>query len=80
MSEAPIYETLSQIFERIFDEDVELKASTTAKDVPGWDSLAHIRLMLAVEKAFNIKISAAETASLKNVGDLVGVIVSRGAA
>jgi acyl carrier protein len=54
-----------------------LKAETTADDVDGWDSLSHIRLVLSVEKAFNVKFSAAEVGKLKNVGELVGLIRSK---
>jgi acyl carrier protein len=42
--------------------------------VDGWDSLTHIRLMLTVEKAFNIKFSVSEIGKLENVGDLVTLI------
>jgi acyl carrier protein len=36
------------------------RASTTAHDVVGWDSLSHIRLTLNVERQFNVEFSAAE--------------------
>ena len=34
----------------------------TAGDVPEWDSMSHVRLMLTVERAFNTKFAAAEIA------------------
>jgi acyl carrier protein len=46
----------------------------TAGDVPEWDSMSHVRLMLTVERAFNTKFAAAEIAGLQNVDDLVSVI------
>jgi acyl carrier protein len=46
----------------------------TAKDVDGWDSLAHIRLMLTVERAFKVKFSTPEIGKLENVGGLVALI------
>jgi acyl carrier protein len=49
----------------------------SAKDVDGWDSLTHIRLMLTVEKYFKIKLSAPEIGKLANVGDLVALIKAR---
>ena len=78
MQEGQIYERLSAIFVDVFDDDtLALKAETTADDVDGWDSLSHIRLVLSVEKAFNVKFSAAEVGKLKNVGELVGLIQAK---
>ena len=48
-----------------------------AKDVDGWDSLTHIRLILSVEKAFKIKFTTSEIGNLENVGDLVALIRAR---
>jgi len=47
-----------------------LEDETLAAQVPGWDSLAHVRVLFAVEKAFGIRIKALEAVRLKNVGDL----------
>ena len=78
MDEAQIYARLTQIFEDVFDEDsIQLKPETTAKDVDGWDSLTHIRLILTIEKAFKVKFSTSEIGKLENVGDLVKLIVAR---
>ena len=58
MDEAQIYERLTEIFRDIFDDDsISLTPELSAKDVDGWDSLTHIRLMLTVEKAFKVKFS-----------------------
>jgi acyl carrier protein len=78
MEEGQIYQRLNEIFADVFDEDdLAVKAETTAEDVDGWDSLSHIRLVLSVEKAFSVKFSAAEVGKLKNVGELVGLIRSK---
>ncbi|MET0408532.1 MAG: acyl carrier protein [Hyphomicrobium sp.] len=78
MSTDEIYEKLTQIFHDVFDDDsIALKPELTAADVEEWDSLNHIRLVLAVEKEFGVKFSAAHVASLKNVGDLVKLIQER---
>ena len=53
---------------------IVLTPELTASDVPEWDSLSHIRLVLAIQKTFRTKFSAAQTANLKNVGDLVELI------
>ena len=51
--------------------ELTLGVSTTASDVDGWDSLAHIRLMLSVERVLKIKLSASEIGRLKSVDDLL---------
>lgn len=76
-----IYSKLTVIFHDVFDdESIVATPELTADDVPEWDSLSHIRLMLAVQKAFAIKLSAAQIASLKTVGDLATLIEVKTAA
>jgi acyl carrier protein len=78
MDESEIYSKLAEIFEDVFDGDVKrLTPELTAKDVDGWDSLAHIRLMLTIEKAFKVKFSTSEIGKLENVGSLVALIKAR---
>lgn len=73
-----IYSKLTDVFRDVLDDDtLELTPGLTAKDVDGWDSLSHIRLMLNVERAFTIKLSAAEIGKLKTVGDLVELIARK---
>ncbi len=70
--EDPVLSRLTPIFREVFDDDaLVLTPGMTAGDVDGWDSLAHIRLILSVQKAFGIKFSAVEMSRLKNVGDLM---------
>ncbi len=78
MEEPQIYARLEGIFQDVFDEDSIIVApQLSATDVDGWDSLAHIRLILTVEKAFKIKFSTSEIGKLQNVGDLVALIKAR---
>ena len=78
MNEPQIYALLAEIFKDVFDEDsIEVTPELSAKNVDGWDSLTHIRLILTVEKAFKIKFSTSEIGKLENVGDLVTLIKAR---
>jgi len=78
MDEPQIYSRLQQIFEDVFDEDsIKVSPQLSAKDVDGWDSLTHIRLILTIEKAFKVKFSTSEIGKLENVGDLVTLIKAR---
>jgi acyl carrier protein len=70
-----IYTRLAAVFRDIFDDDsIVLHPETTAKDIPGWDSSAHINLIVATELKFGIKFKTAELESLRNVGHFVQVI------
>jgi acyl carrier protein len=51
-------------------DDFNLQDETMAPEVPGWDSLNHVNIILAVEKSFNVKFKSYEVLRLKNVGDL----------
>jgi acyl carrier protein len=78
MDDAQIYARLTEIFADVFDEDdIAVTPELSAKDVDGWDSLTHIRLILTVEKAFKIKFSTSEVGKMENVGDLVKLIKAR---
>jgi acyl carrier protein len=70
----PVITGLTSVFREVFDDDeLQLRPEMTADDVDGWDSLAHIRLILSVQKAFGIKFSPIEMNRLKNVGDLIAL-------
>ena len=69
---------LVPIFQDVLDDDsLAIDATTTAQDVDGWDSLAHIRLVVSIEKAFALRFSAAEISELQNVGDMAALIVKK---
>jgi acyl carrier protein len=78
MDTPQIYTRLAEIFQDVFDEDsIKVTPELSAKEVDGWDSLTHIRLILTVERAFKIKFSTSEIGKLENVGDLVALIQTR---
>jgi acyl carrier protein len=74
MKHDAITKRLQDIFLDVMDVDVTLSPELSAKDVPEWDSLAHVRLIITIERNFKIKFAAAEVNALKNVGDLIALI------
>jgi len=83
MSREDIVEQLRLIMADVFDVDLapgELTETTTANDIEEWDSLSHIRLVVAVERKFGVKFSNAEIESLKTVGDLVSLLQAKASA
>ena len=78
MERQEVFEKLTGVFEDVFDiEDVELTDATSADDIEEWDSLSHIQLIVAVEKAFKTKFTSLEIMKWKNVGELVDSILSK---
>ena len=78
MDTALVKERLTSIFRDIFDDpSLELRDGMTAGEVEGWDSLTHIDLIVAVEKAFKIRLSTKEVRNLANVGDFLNLIASK---
>jgi acyl carrier protein len=55
----------------------DINEKSTAKNVPGWDSLKHMNIILAVETEYNIKFKGLEILRIKNVGDLQNLINSK---
>ncbi len=55
-------------------ESFEFDDATTASMVPGWDSLSHVRVIMAVEQAYNIRFRTLEVIRLKNVGELQALL------
>lgn len=70
-----VIEELQPIFRDIFDDEtISVNEQTTAADIEDWDSLAQIRLIVAIEKHFRIKFATADIVDLENVGDMVKLI------
>ena len=78
MSATEVRAELTRVFRDTFDDDsLELRDDLTAKDVPGWDSLTNIDLVVSVEKRFKIKLTTRDVVGLKNVGELLRLIEQR---
>jgi acyl carrier protein len=80
MSSDQILPQVRALMEDVFDiDDLSVTPATTAEDIEEWDSLSHIRLIVAVERKFKIKFKTADIEGLKNVGDLVNMIGAKAA-
>jgi acyl carrier protein len=78
METTQILERLTDVFRDVFDDDsFEVTPKLSAKDVDGWDSLTHIRLILTIEREFKIKFSTSEIGKLQTVGDLITLIKAK---
>lgn len=78
MSKEEVFEKLNEVFRDVFDdEEITVTETTTADDIEDWDSLEHINLLAAVEQEFGIKFNMGQVVSMKNVGEMAEIIMSK---
>ena len=78
MTKEEIYNALDEVFQEVFEDDeIHVNEFTTADDIEDWDSLEHINLVVAVENKFGIKFNMNEVTTMKNVGEMVDIILER---
>lgn len=78
MRKEEVFEKLNEVFRDVFDdEDITVTEATTADDIEDWDSLEHINLLAAVEQEFGIKFNMGQVVSMKNVGEMAEIIMSK---
>lgn len=73
-----IVDRLTDVFQDVFDDpSIALFDEMTAADLDDWDSLQHIVLVLAIERAFGLKLNPAEVGKLANVGRMIDLLLAR---
>jgi len=78
MERKDIIGKMEEIFTDIMDlKDIKLTDETNAEDIEEWDSLSHIQIVVALEKAYGIKFSSQEMIAWKNVGDIIDCILNK---
>jgi len=78
MERKDILEKLNEIFCEVLDvENLVLTEDMSADDIEEWDSLANIQLVVAIEKAFKVKISSIEIRGWENVGDMTDALLKK---
>lgn len=76
MSDTDVRERLQQIFREVFaDPTIQLRDEMTARDIEGWDSLAHIDLIIAVEQKLGIRFAVADISLMKEAGQNIGSFI-----
>lgn len=73
-----IDERISAVFHEVFaNQALELSDSTTFQDVPGWDSLAHVKLISALETEFETKFSVRDVMKMTSVGAIRQAVAAK---
>ena len=76
--QASVLAELTEIFRAVFEDPaIELTPDTTSDDLPCWDSMNHITIVVEAECRFGIQFQVSEIEELKNVGELVQLIQAR---
>jgi acyl carrier protein len=71
---------ITAVFQDVFANDtLQLADSTTFADVPGWDSLAHVRLITALEAEFETKFSVREVMKMNTVAAIRQAVAAKAA-
>ena len=72
MQREKITSAVQDIFRDVLDNpSLAIQDGMTASDIDGWDSLAHISIITAIEKQFAIRFSLSEIDSLACIGDMI---------
>ena len=78
MSDKLVWNSVVDVIRETFgDEQIEVTAETTAADIPEWNSVSNVELLVNLEYAFDVRFYTGEIAKVKNVGELVDIISSR---
>ncbi len=54
-----------------------LSEETAIGDIPAWDSLRHIQIIVAIEKEFGFKFTTDAMTDIEDVSDLVSAVEAR---
>lgn len=52
----------------------ELNDATKARDVEGWDSLAHATLILRLQRIFGVRLDPAQANGAQDLGSLTSIV------
>lgn len=78
MNREEVLAKLSVVFKEFFDDDtISISENTTADDIEEWDSFEHVNLMVTVEDEFGIDIPMGRIVKMKNVGELIDIIMEQ---
>ncbi len=80
MDESQALEWITTIVKQeLDDDDVHLTMVTLPADIEGWDSLAHVGIVVSLERGVGRQFTTDQIASLESVGDLVRLVLNAAA-
>jgi len=73
-----IIEKITPVFRKVLNNSsIVIVDELSANDVDNWDSLSHMLLISEIEEVFGIKFKLKELNKMKNVGDLISIIITK---
>jgi acyl carrier protein len=68
ISEAEFLAKIVPIFrEELEQDDLQVGMKTSQPDLESWDSLAHVRIVVGIEREFAIQLDVAEIESINSI-------------
>jgi acyl carrier protein len=78
---AEFIETLTGIFrEELDDGNLTITMDSNQSNLENWDSLAHVRIVMGIERAYSIQFDVSEIESIKSVRGFYSAVQSHSAA
>ena len=78
MNKPEILKTINSILCDIFnDPKLVVSENTSAQNIERWDSIAHVNILMTVERTFQVRFSLGEIKQLRNVGEMVSLIYAK---
>lgn len=79
VTNSPILSKLEDILRSELDDDsLQIRLDMSAEDVTAWDSLAHIRIIAAIEREYDVQFDLDQIESFQSVGDIVKSLEASG--
>ena len=78
MTRDEVFSEVQDIFRDIFDiDDLVISNATNKDEIEDWDSLNNINLVSAIEQEFKIQFAIGELRTLKDVGAMVDLMMTK---
>src|SRR5204863_9350919 len=78
LNRAEILPQLQSIIRAQFDDEtIKISDATVVDDVPDWDSVAHVQIMVAIESRFGILFEPEEYTEFADVGEMIDCIYEK---
>jgi acyl carrier protein len=71
-------ERLEKVIREVFPIEGDIiDENWTSDDIPDWDSVGHLNLIMEIEKEFDIKIEIEEMFEVEKLGDITTILKKR---
>ncbi len=66
---------LEKVIREVFPiEEENIDENWTSDDIPDWDSVGHLNLIMEIEKEFDIKVEIEEMFEVEKLGDITRIL------